>query len=222
MPRVLAIDTSSPTLSVALAADGELLAQDTAPQRQASSRLLTIISDLLQSTTLELSKLDGLVVLRGPGSFTGIRIGLATVLGIHQATGLRATAWTSLETLAIRPQPKRSSSETSLTLIHALREEWFTQLFDAQGRPLELPQRRNVSTIDNLSFDRAVSNDPKCIQALAREVAIVPPLGGIAAVAASETPPEWDPKLLATPLYLAAPPASLPKRPKSVQPALDP
>ena len=59
-----------------------------------------MVQEVLTEAGVGVRDLGGIAVLRGPGSFTGLRIGLATVLGLHQALGVPATAIPSLPVLA--------------------------------------------------------------------------------------------------------------------------
>ncbi|MBZ0111641.1 MAG: tRNA (adenosine(37)-N6)-threonylcarbamoyltransferase complex dimerization subunit type 1 TsaB [Thermoanaerobaculia bacterium] len=225
MPKILALDTSSANLTVAVAIDGVLRASALAPQRQASAELLPLLSSTLESAQLRLEDLDGLLALCGPGSFTGIRIGLATALGIHQATGLPATTWTTLQVLAVS-EPEEGG--TTLALIHALRDEWYCQLYSSGTRarpesgptptPLEDPRRRTLEDLAALDFGRAVSADAARVSDLPFEPRLVHSPAAEAARCASREAPAWDSSALTRPLYLAAPPASLPAAAKPVLP----
>ena len=68
-----------------------------------------------------------------PGSFTGLRVGLATVLGLHQALGLPATALPTLEVLGCLGP---GDGSTVVAVVDALRGEWFAQRFESAAVPL--------------------------------------------------------------------------------------
>src|SRR5437763_14313129 len=136
-PTFLALDTGSPRVSVALARDGALVASRWVEQERSSARLLAMIREVLDEAGIGVSGLggiDGIAVLRGPGSFTGLRIGLATVLGLHQATGVRATAIPSLPVLAAAAAGEAPLAPIVIAAVDALRGEWSAQAF-AAGRP---------------------------------------------------------------------------------------
>ena len=97
---LLGVDTGSPRLSVAVGGTSKFVIEAAEGADRTSADLLTLIQRVLFTAGLEPMDLGGLVALRGPGSFTGLRVGLATVLGQHQALGLPALAVPSLEVLA--------------------------------------------------------------------------------------------------------------------------
>ena len=96
----LAIDTTTAVCSVALARDGQVLAEITTNlPRTHSQRLMPLVDALCQETGLAPVDLELLAVTRGPGSFTGLRIGIATVKGLGLALGLPVVAASSLQVL---------------------------------------------------------------------------------------------------------------------------
>jgi tRNA threonylcarbamoyladenosine biosynthesis protein TsaB len=101
---VLGIDTCGPTGSVALSriAPGavETLAEASLEGRTYSATLIAAISDLLDTHKLKLSAIHCLVVVRGPGSFTGVRVGLSAAKGLAEGAGLPVVAVSRLEVLA--------------------------------------------------------------------------------------------------------------------------
>ncbi len=99
--KVLALDTATAWQSVALLDGTIVLARHDESVPGAHARtLLPTIDRLLRHTRLSLSQLDGLVVSIGPGSFTGLRVGLATVLGFRTISRLPLAVVPTLEGLA--------------------------------------------------------------------------------------------------------------------------
>lgn len=99
--KLLAVETATGHQSVALLDGTQVLArsdQDAAGSH--AKRLVPTIDALLASSGLTLSELDGLVVSIGPGSFTGLRVGLATMMGFRFVTGLPLVAVPTLEAMA--------------------------------------------------------------------------------------------------------------------------
>ncbi len=128
--KVLALDTASHTGSVALL-DGHKLVAETLLQVKAthSERLLDQIQQTLLAAGIELHELDLLAVVKGPGSFTGLRIGLATAKGLAQAANLPVVGVSSLQLLAMNlplcPLPV-------CVFLDARKKEVYTALFQWQ------------------------------------------------------------------------------------------
>jgi tRNA threonylcarbamoyladenosine biosynthesis protein TsaB len=99
--KILAIETATAWQSVAILDDNRVLAhQDQDASGVHGALLLPAIDRILMETQLRLSDLDGLACSAGPGSFTGIRVGLATCLGLRAATGLPLVLVPTLEAMA--------------------------------------------------------------------------------------------------------------------------
>ncbi|MBU1231754.1 MAG: tRNA (adenosine(37)-N6)-threonylcarbamoyltransferase complex dimerization subunit type 1 TsaB [Proteobacteria bacterium] len=106
-PLILAVDTATSCTSVALTAgdvhSGELLASIILNSKVTHSRrLLSALDWLLIESDVSLSDVDGLAVGLGPGSFTGLRIAMATVKGLAVATGKPLLGVSTLDALALR------------------------------------------------------------------------------------------------------------------------
>lgn len=103
---LLGIDTCGPTGSVALArlrAGGvEILGEETMEGRQYSALLTGAVERLCASAGVALRAVGGLVVVHGPGSFTGVRVGVSSAMGLAEGLGLRVVAVSRLETLAAK------------------------------------------------------------------------------------------------------------------------
>ena len=101
-PKILAIDTSSMTGSVALCIGDTLLAEFLVNLRSThSERLLLQIEQIFAMTGVTDADLDLVAVVHGPGSFTGLRVGLATAKGLATAAGIPVVGLSTLEVLAM-------------------------------------------------------------------------------------------------------------------------
>ncbi len=129
---MLVLDTGSPTSSLALGTAGKIFGRRDFPLRRTSEELLPQLRGLLKEIGLSFAELGGVVALQGPGSFTGLRIGLATALGFHQALGLPATAIGTLPVLAgwaLRAWVLDARPQEVMVAVDALRGDFFGQLF---------------------------------------------------------------------------------------------
>lgn len=101
-PKLLLIETSAATGSVALAIDGQVEERFIATPREQTGRVLGIVDELLARAGLAPTDLDALVFGRGPGSFTGLRIAAAVTQGLSFAAGRPILAVSSLAAQAQR------------------------------------------------------------------------------------------------------------------------
>ncbi|MGE5808025.1 MAG: tRNA (adenosine(37)-N6)-threonylcarbamoyltransferase complex dimerization subunit type 1 TsaB, partial [Nitrospirota bacterium] len=98
---ILGIETSTKTGSVAVVSDKAVIAQYSLNiEITHSERLMSTVDRVLKDTGIALSQLDGFAVATGPGSFTGLRIGVSTVKGLAFATGKPVAAVPTLYALA--------------------------------------------------------------------------------------------------------------------------
>jgi tRNA threonylcarbamoyladenosine biosynthesis protein TsaB len=111
---ILLIDTGGTTGSVALADSTMVAATATLPGRTASERLVPTIRDLVAQANLNLQSLQAIAVVHGPGSFTGIRVGLSAAKGLCHALNLPLIAISRLAVLAHLAQPRAGAH------VHAL------------------------------------------------------------------------------------------------------
>lgn len=231
---LLALDSGSPVVSVAVGPPGGPVAVRSIEIRQSSERLVALVDECLEEAGVAMPALAGILALRGPGSFTGLRVGLATALGFHQALGIPATAVPTLDALALHGARRlhdggRGGPVRIAAVVDALRGQWFTQLF--RVAPGEAPEALPVAGDDPepaildpaavaaLTPDAVcgfgagrLADEPGWSASPAIEVVeptlLAPDLLRLAAL----VPVEWRPETLVAPLYLRAPAVSLPKR----------
>ena len=98
--RLLAIDTVTEACSAALSIDGEIVSRFELARNRHSSRLLPMIEELLAEGGIQLRQLDAVAFDRGPGSFTGLRIGAGVAQGIAFSVSVPVIGVSSLEILA--------------------------------------------------------------------------------------------------------------------------
>ncbi|MEJ2037554.1 MAG: tRNA (adenosine(37)-N6)-threonylcarbamoyltransferase complex dimerization subunit type 1 TsaB, partial [Desulfosarcinaceae bacterium] len=106
--RILAVDTSTEACAVALTQGEQLLGEITLGHGQTHARfLMQAVHDLFSLTGTALNDVQGFVVGRGPGSFTGLRIGISTVKGLAMAAGKPLVGISSLSVLAHQASGKQ-------------------------------------------------------------------------------------------------------------------
>jgi len=130
--KILAIETATLTGSVALVEDDQLLGEITLElPRKHSERMVPSIEFLLEQHKLKPQELDGLAVDIGPGSFTGLRVGLATMKGLAFSLKKPLVGVDSLEILV---QNFSSASGLLVPVLDARKGQIFAALFRGQGQ----------------------------------------------------------------------------------------
>jgi tRNA threonylcarbamoyladenosine biosynthesis protein TsaB len=215
---ILAINTAAAACSLALMRDNKLLAErhETMARGQ-DARLLPLILEMLETAAVNFAQLDRIAVTRGPGSFTGIRIGLAAargiglaakkpVIGINRLLLYQQTLLPQTQTLAL----------PLMIILDSKRDELFCQWSEPDGKPQALPFMALPDTIleqialrpccvagDMLELlNKIQQKNPALhfVQLPMREAAAA----GLIAASANIT----DQNFVARPLYLRAPDVS--------------
>ena len=143
---ILGIESSAKAASAALCRDGELLGQYYQCAGLTHSRtLLPMAEELLRGTGTELRELDAVAVAAGPGSFTGVRIGVAAVKGLCWGAQLPAIGVSTLEAMAWHGLAA-APGELVCCCMDARRDQVYNALFEiSDGAPARLVPDRALS-----------------------------------------------------------------------------
>jgi tRNA threonylcarbamoyladenosine biosynthesis protein TsaB len=125
-PLILAVETATLAGSIAIARGAEVIAGSNGdPAISHSNTLLADLDQLLHHTKIKLPEIDLFAVAAGPGSFTGLRIGIATIKALAATLARPTAAIPTLQAIALAGGP----AEASVALLPAGRGEVFAQLF---------------------------------------------------------------------------------------------
>lgn len=143
----LAFESSARPASVALMEDDLLISQYTQCSALTHSRtLLPMAEDLLKNAEVSMKDIDRLAVAQGPGSFTGIRIGISTVKGLAWALDMPCVG---VSTLAAMAWNGCAQNDLVCCVMDARRNQVYNALFEIQnGSPLRLCEDRAISLED--------------------------------------------------------------------------
>jgi len=156
--KLLAIDASGQVASVALAAEGEILAEYSLNYKKTHSQtLLPMIEEVLKMTDTARTELGCVVVSKGPGSFTGLRIGGATAKGLCAALNIPAVGVSTLEMLAAN---FLGSKETIVPIMDARRNQVYTAAYESREGRLTALLEDSAQGIDELAEKLNALNRP--------------------------------------------------------------
>ena len=141
---ILSFESSAKAASVALVRDGQLVSQSTQCSTLTHSRtLLPMAEDMLKNTELTLKDVDVLAVAHGPGSFTGIRIGVSTVKGLAWGAQKPCVGVSTLEAMAWHGV---AAGGIVCPVMDARRSQVYNALFEIRGdRPVRLCPDRPIA-----------------------------------------------------------------------------
>ena len=230
--RVLAIDTALAACSAAVldtahgGLNGGIVASESLPMaRGHAEALMPLIARVMKRCGMAFSDLDRVVVTTGPGSFTGLRVGISAARGFALAIEIPAVGVSTLSAYAA-PYLGTDNKTSVISAIDARHDQVYLQIFDAGGRTLVAPRLAPMR-----EAARAVSDAPvRIVGSAARAIAdalsgtapapltvdnsAAPDIGWVAQLGAIAPEPAAPPK----PQYLRAPDAqpqnaaSLPRR----------
>lgn len=154
-PYILCIETSTEMCSVALARGTECIAvQESNTNNSHAKNMIPYIEEVLKNSSISQSELHAIAVSIGPGSYTGLRIGVSTAKGLAYSLDIPVIAVSTLESIA---EPFIGQADYCRPMLDARRMEVFTALYDKNGLMIEEP---NAKIVDESSFSEELKTQP--------------------------------------------------------------
>ncbi|MBN3583770.1 tRNA (adenosine(37)-N6)-threonylcarbamoyltransferase complex dimerization subunit type 1 TsaB [Algoriphagus aestuarii] len=150
MAKILSIETSTPVCSVALHENGELVGVKEIELPGAhSERLIGLVDELLQESKIEGKHISAVAVSEGPGSYTGLRIGVSTAKGLCFAWGVPLIGVSTLAALARGAKNKMGAKSLVVSMLDARRMEVYREIYNSDFLPIS---NLDSELIDENSF----------------------------------------------------------------------
>lgn len=147
--KILSVDSSTSAATVAVLNDDLVLGEITFNyKKQHSVILMDIIDKLLKGINININEVDGFVVSKGPGSFTGLRIGMATIKGLSQGLNKPYVSVSSLDAMAYKAF---SINSIICPLMDALRGNVYTAFYTIENNNL-----KKISDYMCISIDEVI------------------------------------------------------------------
>ncbi len=162
MALILSIETGTEVCSVGLARDGELLSLCESGDRRHAQDAAIYVRDILRQHDISSCELDAIAIGRGPGSYTGLRIGTSLAKGLCYASKIPLIAINSLEAMVCTAKEDIEAGLIDIPgieqgvfcpMIDARRMEVYCQLFDYEGKALSEIEA-HIITPDSFSAER--------------------------------------------------------------------
>lgn len=136
--KILGIDTSSKRCSVCILEDtNKIIELHSDDERTHSQKLMPLINDLFQKSNMTLKDIDIIACSIGPGSFTGVRIGISTAKAFSDALNKQAIGISSLESLAYNAKDNITNNDIVCSVIDAKNDNVYFGIFDNNFNKLE-------------------------------------------------------------------------------------
>lgn len=160
MAVILSIETSTSICSVALHQEGKLLSVFESKEGGAhAEQLMRLIELALDSQSLSVPNLDAIAVSEGPGSYTGLRIGVSTAKGLAFGRDLRLIGVSTLKALAYGANQTCKNQESIVAMLDARRMEVYREIYDSQ---LNVISRLEAEILDKNSFQEILKKGLVC------------------------------------------------------------
>lgn len=158
MALILSIETATKVCSVALHRDGELLgSQELHVDRSHSEYLAVMIKDLINYAGVETKELSAVAVSKGPGSYTGLRIGVSTAKGICFGLDIPLISVNSLFAMAFEVNKYNLNAYDLCPMLDARRMEVYCLITDHK---LNIKQETHSKILEDGSFDNEIKENP--------------------------------------------------------------
>lgn len=160
MAIILSIETSTPICSVALHQDGKLLFLLELEEAGAhAEKLMGLIESVLNAQQISVHDLDAIAVSEGPGSYTGLRIGVSTAKGLAFAGDLKLIGISTLRALALGTKQTCTSQELIISMLDARRMEVYREIYDSE---LNVISSLDAEILDQNSYQEILQKGQVC------------------------------------------------------------
>jgi tRNA threonylcarbamoyladenosine biosynthesis protein TsaB len=167
MCKILHIETATDVCSVSIAVDGKLIAfKETYEDRSHAGVLATFIQELFMESGITPERLDAVAVSKGPGSYTGLRIGVSMAKGLCYGAGLPLIGINTLQSMCngLIHQLNEKGEKIAKTMLYApmidaRRMEVYTGIYNAEGKVIK---ETHALVVEKDSFDQLLAKGAIC------------------------------------------------------------
>ena len=149
--KILALDTATSACSVAVRIDGITISSALEPMISGQSEaLMPMLIGVLEQAKLKVKDINLIAATRGPGAFTGLRIGLATARGLTLASGVPSCGIITTEAIAEAAYDPENPNKTILVALDSRRADIYVQVFKGKRSLMDLPRAVSLDKLQAL------------------------------------------------------------------------
>ena len=146
----LCVNTSLNSCSINLVSENKNIIRYEDKSNPPSDIISILVKESLESASLQVSDISGIITIIGPGNYTSIRVGIAFSFGLSKSQSIPIYGISVLEAIAISQRGVCKESENALVLIKALQNHYFIQIFNHLSEPISEPIKSKLSNISKL------------------------------------------------------------------------
>ena len=153
--NILAFDTSTEKFSITILKNNKVVLNLSKILNKTYSKfLIPLLKESLEQSNLNIKKINNIIISLGPGSFTGVRIGIAAAKGLGIPHKINILGFNNMDVLV--QSIDSNSKEKIVTIIKSKKNDYYYQLFDSKKKPINKVSFFSINNLPNFFFNKNI------------------------------------------------------------------
>ena len=153
--NILAFDTSTEKFSISILKNNKVVLNLSKILNKTYSKfLIPLLKESLEQSNLNIKKINNIIISLGPGSFTGVRIGIAAAKGLGIPHKINILGFNNMDVLV--QSIDSNSKEKIVTIIKSKKNNYYYQLFDSKKKPINKVSFFSINNLPNFFFNKNI------------------------------------------------------------------
>ena len=153
--NILAFDTSTEKFSISILKNNKVVLNLSKILNKTYSKfLIPLLKESLEQSNLDIKKINNIIISLGPGSFTGVRIGIAAAKGLGIPHKINILGFNNMDVLV--QSIDSNSKEKIVTIIKSKKNNYYYQLFDSKKKPINKVSFFSINNLPNFFFNKNI------------------------------------------------------------------
>ena len=153
--NILAFDTSTEKFSISILKNNKVVLNLSKILNKTYSKfLIPLLKESLEQSNLDIKKINNIIISLGPGSFTGVRIGIAAAKGLGIPHKINILGFNNMDVLV--QSIDSNSKEKIVTIIKSKKNDYYYQLFDSKKKPINKVSFFSINNLPNFFFNKNI------------------------------------------------------------------